>query len=118
MCDKFWWDTGKDDSWINEILKFSAEARMWYLKTDAKVRLKMFILRNEDFQGIIHLWKRLNIVKNDFGEETGGAIIRQAIEEIKQEFPDNAEWETIISEKITQERSKLNDELVSIIWEK
>jgi hypothetical protein len=50
MNDKFWWDTNKDDGCVNAILKLSVEARMWYLKTDVKVRLKHFILHNVDLR--------------------------------------------------------------------
>jgi hypothetical protein len=77
LIDKFWWDTHHDDGCVNAILKLSVEARKWYLKTDVKVRLKRFIIHNVDFEEIIQMWKRLQIVKKDFGEETGSMIIQQ-----------------------------------------
>ena len=114
MNDKFWWDTNNDDGCVNAILKLSVEARMWYLKTDVKVRLKRFILHHVDFEEIVHLWKRLQIVKKDFGEETGSRIIRQAVEEIEKEFRDS-EWAETINEKIAHERKGLNDDFVTMI---
>jgi len=114
MNDMFWWDTNNDDGCVNSILKLSVEARKWYLKTDVKVRLKRFILHHEDFEDVIQLWKRLNIVKKDFGEETGSKIIQQAIKEIKDEFND-PEWEQTINEKIAKERESLNDDFVKMI---
>jgi len=114
MDEKFWWKTTNDDGWVNAILKHCVEARMWYLKTDVKVRIKGFILHHDDFQDVIHLWKRLQIVKNDFGEKTGSMIIQQAVEEIKSEFNDS-EWSEVINDKITQAREKLNDDFVKML---
>jgi len=114
MIDHFWWDTRHDGGCVNAILKFSVEARMWYLKTDVKIRLKRFIVHHEDVQDVIHLWKRLQIVKKDFGEETGSMIIQQAIEEINNEFNDH-DWSVVIYEKIAQAREKLNDDFVRMI---
>ena len=114
MDNKFWWDTNNDDGCANAILKLSVEARMWYLKTDVKVRLKHFILHNEDFQGVINLWKRLQIVKKDFGEETGTIIIQQAVQEIKDEFS-APEWAESVFEKIVQARKGLDDDSVIMI---
>jgi len=111
MGDKFWWDTNKDDGFINSILKFSVEARMFYLKTDVKVRLKHFIMRNADFDEIIYLWKRLAIIKKNFGEEAGGMIIREAVREVQDEF-NESDWQKIVQEKIEQERNTLNDNFV------
>ena len=110
----FWWDTRHDDGCVNAVLKLSVEARKWYLKTDLKVRLKRFFLHNEDFQEVINLWKRLNIVKKDFGEETGSMIIRQAVQETEEEFSE-PEWREAVLEKIAQVREGLNDDIVRMI---
>ena len=114
MEDMFWWDTHKDDGCVNAILKLSVEARKWYLKTDVKVRLKRFILFDVGFDEIIQLWKRLQIVKKDFGEETGSLIVQQALKEIKDEFngPDVSET---INKKITEERKRLSDAHVTLL---
>jgi hypothetical protein len=114
MENMFWWDTHKDDGCVNSILKFSVEVRKWYLQIDVKVRLKRFILFNADFEEIIQLWKRLQIVKKDFGEEAGSRIIQQALKEIKDEFsgPDVSE---IIKDKIAIVREKLSDDYVTMI---
>ena len=114
MENLFWWDANKDDGCVNAILKLSVEARKWYLKTDVKVRLKRFILFNVDFEEINQLWKRLQIVKKDFGEKTGSLIIQQALKEIKEEYsgPDVSE---IINKKIAEEREKLSDDRVTMI---
>ena len=114
MDGNFWWETRHDGGCVNAVLKFSVEARKWYLKTDVKVRLKRFILHDVSFEEIIHLWKRLQIVKNDFGEEAGGKIIREAVREIKDEFKDSKLPESIL-EKIAQEREKLSDDFVTMI---
>ena len=114
MVKNCWWDTDKDGGCVNSILKFSVEARKWYLKTDVKVRLKHFILHNEDFQEIIYLWKRLNIVKKDFGEETGSLIIQQAVREVEKEFS-GPEWSESILEKIAKERAMMNDDYVKLL---
>jgi hypothetical protein len=113
MDGTVWWDTKKDDSWVNAILKFTVEARKWYLKTDVKVRLKRFILKNVSFEEIVALWKRLQIVKEDFGEEIGSVIIQKAIREIKAEFK-APKWKKIINEKIAKEREGLNDDFVQM----
>jgi hypothetical protein len=114
MKNDFWWETGKENDCLNEILKFSVEARIWYLKTDVKVRLKRFILFNEDFQDVINLWKRLNIIKKDLGEETGREVIKKAMEELKFEFK-NAEIEQDINGKITDLRGTLTDDFIKLI---
>jgi len=114
MADNFWWDTHKDNGCISGILKFSDEARRWYLKTDIKVRLKRFILHHVEFEEIVQMWKRLQIVKKDYGEETGAEIIQQAIKEIKAEFS-NCKWAKTINEKIANEREELNDDFVKLI---
>ena len=114
MEDMFWWDTHKDDGCVNAILKFSVEARKWYLKTDVKVRLTRLILHHADLEEIIQLWKRLQIVKKDFGEETGSVIINQAVREVQAEFSD-PEWAETINEKIAKERKGLNDDFVKMI---
>jgi len=114
MENLFWWDTEKDDGCVNEILKLSVEARKWYLKTDVKVRLKRFVLFDADFDEIIQLWKRLQIVKKDFGEETGRRIIQQALKEIKNEYNDPDVLE-LIKEKIAKERERLNDDNITML---
>ena len=114
MDEHFWWDTNNDDGCVSAILKFSNEARKWYLKTDIKVRLKRFILHHVEFEEIVQLWKRLQIVKNDFGEEIGSMIIQEALQEIKAEFSD-PEWAKTINEKIVTERKGLNDDFVKMI---
>jgi len=114
MDNNFWWDTDNDKGFINSVLKFSVEARKWYLKTDIKVRLKHFLLFNDGFDEIIYLWKRLKIVKNDLGEETGSLIIREAIKEIQDEFND-PEFKKSVREKINRIREGMNDDNVKMI---
>ena len=114
MDGKCWWDTTNDDSFVNEILKFSVDARVWYLKTDVKLRLKRFIFKNVDFDEIIGIWKRLHIIKNNFGEETGSLIIQQAVEEIIKLFNDT-EWAESVQLKIAQAREKLTDDFVLML---
>jgi hypothetical protein len=114
MENLFWWDTEKDDGCVNEILKLSLEGRKFYLKTDLKVRLKRFVLFDVDFDEIIQMWKRLQIVKHDFGEETGSRIVQQALKEIKDEYNDPDVLETI-KEKIAKERENFNDDKIKMI---
>jgi hypothetical protein len=114
MDNKSWWDPTNDKSGVSRILSFSVEARKWYLKTDVKVRLKRFILHHVEFEEIVQLWKRLNIIRKDFGEEDGSLIIQQAVQEIKAEFND-PEWDKTINEKIAIERKGLNDDFVKMI---
>ena len=114
MNNNFWWDTGNDDGCVNAILKFSVEARKWYLKTDVKVRLARFILHNVEFDEIVHMWKRLDIIKKDFGEKDGSLIIKQAIQEVETEFSD-PEWAETINKKIAKERTGLNDDSVKML---
>jgi hypothetical protein len=114
MANDVWWKTTYDNGCVNEILKFSIDARKWYLKTDLKVRLKMFIINNENIQDVINIWKRLNIIKKDFGEDSGSAIIQQALKEIHDEFNDS-EWEDIIHKILTHMRGGLNDDRIKMI---
>jgi len=114
MDNCFWWDTGNDRGFVNSILKFSVEARKWYLKTDVKVRLKRFITRNTDFDENVQLWKRLQIVKNDFGEEIGGQIVQQAVKETQEEFND-PKWGKAVLTKIKLARKGLNDNTVKML---
>jgi hypothetical protein len=65
------------------------------------------------FEEIVALWKRLQIVKKDFGEEIRSVIIQKAIQEIKAEF-NASEWKKIINEKIAKEREGLNDDFVQM----
>jgi len=114
MDGMFWWDTKKDDGCVNALLKLSVEARKWYLKTDVKVRLKRLILHHGGFDEVNQLWKRLHIIKHDFGEETGSLIINQAVREVEAEFSD-PEWAEAIYKKIVQVREGLNDDFVKMI---
>lgn len=107
--DNLFWDSENDGGWVNAVLKFCVETRMWYLKTDLKVRLKRFITLNGDFDEVINLWKRLNIIKKDFGVETGGVIIRQALQETTAAFHD-PEWEEAALKKTAHLRKMLNDD--------
>jgi hypothetical protein len=114
MDNNFWWDANNDDGCVNAILKFSVEARKWYLKTDVKVRLARFILHQVEFEEIVHLWKRLNIIKKEFGEKDGSVIIQQAVREIKVKFGD-PEWAETINNKIVKEREGLTDDFVKTL---
>ncbi|MDR2596359.1 MAG: hypothetical protein LBC76_03450 [Treponema sp.] len=114
MDNKTWWNPINDTNGVSRILSFSIEARKWYLKTDVKVRLKRFILHHVEFEEIVYLWKRLNIIKKDFGEEDGSLIIQQAVQEINAEFSD-PEWAKTIDEKIAIERKGLNDDFVKMM---
>ena len=114
MDNNFWWDTGNDGGCVNAILKLSVEARKWYLLTDVKVRLKHLILHHDGFDEVILLWKRLQIVKKDFGEETGSLIINQAVREVEAEFGD-PEWADTIYKKIAQIREGLNDDSIKML---
>jgi len=114
MANDVWWKTTHDNDCMNEILKFSIDARKWYLIADLKVRLKMFIINNEDVRDVINIWKRLNIIKNDFGEEAGSAIIQQVLDETHDEFNDS-EWEDIIHKILTHMRGGLNDTKIKMV---
>jgi hypothetical protein len=114
LMGDFWWDTHHDDGCINEILKLSVEARRWYLLVDVKVRLTRFILHHAGFDEVIQLWKRLQIVKKDLGEEAGTKIIQKALQEVEAKFSE-PEWKESINEKITQLRKMLNDDFVTMI---
>jgi len=114
MDDCYWWDTGDDEGFVDSILKFSVEARRWYLKIDIKIRLKRLILGNFDFDEIICLWKRLQIVKKDFGGEKGSLIVREAVREIREEF-DEPEWAEGVREKIINKRKELDDDFVRMM---
>jgi hypothetical protein len=116
MSDNFWWDTNNDDSCVNSILKLSVETRKWYLKTDVKLMLKRFIKHDVDFEELIQLWKRLQIVKKDFGEKSGSMIIQQALKELNNKFNDPELLETI-NLKITIVREGLNNAFEELIKE-
>jgi len=109
MNGTLWWDIDNDGSFVNSILKFSDESYRWFLKNDIKDRLKNYILNPTDFEEIINLWKRLQSVKNDLGEELGINIIREAVNEIQDEF-NEPEWEQEVFEKIQNSKKVLNDD--------
>jgi len=111
MHNDFWWDTDNNSSFVNSILKFSGETRIFYLKTVLKIRLKHFIVHQTDFDDVINLWNSLQDIKNDFGEEIGSLIIHEAMKEIHDEF-DEPVWMLEVLEKIKQSRICLNNDFI------
>jgi len=114
MDDSFWWDTNSDDGFANLMLKFSVECRKWYLKTDVKVRLKNILFKKADFDEFIYIWKRLRIVKYDFGEEVGSQIIQEAIKELQEEIND-PEIKKSVQRIIKRVRKTLNEKHVKLL---
>ena len=71
---------------LEDIIEGSSQARKWYLKTDLKVRLKLLVEENHGFDEFICLWKRLNIIRKDFGDssqETIDEVVRELAQELK-----------------------------------
>ena len=98
---------------IGNILDKSNEARAWYLKTDLKVRLKLFVSEEPDLQDLINIWKRINIIKKDFVDSQ--PIIDQAIKELAQDFKDDKKWVRNANNKLYDLLATLNDDSVKII---
>ena len=70
---------------LENIIKGSAQARKWYLKTDLKVRLKLLVDEDHGFDEFINLWKRLNIIRKDFADSYQ-EIIDEAVQELSEKW--------------------------------
>jgi len=98
---------------LEDIIKGSSQARKWYLKTDLKVRLKLLVEEDHGFSEFINLWKRLNIIRKDFGD-TSQAIIDEAVEELAQELKIYDNWAKRANLKL-EKLLDLKDEDVQIL---
>jgi len=114
MANEVWWKTNVIDGCMDEILKLSVDARIFYLKIDLKARIKRFIMFHEDFQDVVNIWKRLKIIRDDFGEDMGNTIINQVLKELYIEFSNPEMTENII-QKVTLIRKTLNDNSIMIV---
>jgi len=113
MDNELWWKTTLADGIVDDILAMSVDMRKWYLKIDLMVRLKQYIMYNNDYQDIVNLWKRLNIIKKDFGEKAGSLIIQEAVRKIHEEFND-PEWTKVIQEKLNLSRAIIKNDSIKI----
>jgi len=114
MDNGMWWETTHIDGFVNEILKLSVQARLFYLKIDLKTRIKRFILFHEDFIDVVNIWKRLDTIRDNFGKETGGALIQQVYKELSLEFSNPELTESVI-QKVNQLRENMNDNSIKLV---
>jgi len=114
MANDIWWKTNVIDGCMDEILKLSVEARIFYLTIDLKVRIKRFIMFHEGFQDVVNIWKRLKIIRDDFGEDMGNTIVSQVLKELYLEFS-NPEVTDNIIQKVNLIRESLNDNSIMMV---
>ena len=99
-----WWDEGwalndkarkeqkkpipADDikSWINKTLEKGVQARLWYLRTDVVMRIKLLIVQDERWEHLMHLGKRVGIIRHELGDAQGSQIIQEAVCEAELEL--------------------------------
>ena len=98
---------------LENIIKGSAQARKWYLKTDLKVRLRLLVEEDHGFDELINLWKRLNIIRKDFGDSSQ-AIIDEAVQELAEKLIHYENWAKRANTKL-EKLSDLKDEDVQLI---
>ncbi|MCL2186905.1 MAG: hypothetical protein FWB86_13790 [Treponema sp.] len=98
---------------LEGLIQGSSQARKWYLKTDLKVRLKLLVNEDQGLDEFIYLWKRLNIIKKDFGDFSQ-EIINETVQELAQELKSNDGWVKRANAKLI-ELLDLKDEDVRIL---
>ena len=74
------------ESWINKIMEKGIEVRHWYLKTDVVMRIKSLILRDDTWEDLKNLGKRIVIIRHECGDIQGSQIIHKAIKEAEVEL--------------------------------
>jgi hypothetical protein len=74
------------ESWINKIMEKGIEVRLWYLKTDVVMRIKSLILRDDTWEDLKNLGKRIVIIRYECGDAQGSQIIQKAIIEAEVEL--------------------------------
>jgi len=77
---------GDMESWINKIMEKGIEVRLWYLKTDVVMRIKSLILRDDTWEDLKNLGKRIVIIRYECGDAQGSQIIHKAIKEAEFEL--------------------------------
>jgi len=98
---------------LENILIKSSEARKWYLKTDLKVRFKLFASEENSVQDLINIWKRIKIIKSDF--ESSQDIINEAVLELAEELKSNNQWTRDADSQLNRILANLTDDSVQII---
>ena len=72
--------------WINKALEKGVQTRFWYLKTDVVMRIKSLVLRDERWEDLMYLGKRVGIIRGELGDLLGGQIIQEAVVEAETEL--------------------------------
>jgi len=98
---------------LENIINGSAQARKWYLKIDLKVRLRLLVEEDHGFDELINLWKRLNIIRKDFGDSYQ-EIIDEAVQELSEKLIHYDNWVKRANTKL-KKLLDLKDEDVRII---
>jgi len=93
--------------YLEKFLDKSSEARIWYLKTDLKARLKLLASQDSGVQDLIDLWKRKNIIREEF--DFSQIIMDEAIQELAEELKNNKNLEKEAEQRLEGLLGKLND---------
>jgi len=99
--------------YLEKFLDKSSEARIWYLKADLKVRLKLLVSGDSGVQDLINLWKRKNIIRKEF--DFAQIIMDEAIEELAEELKDNKKLAKEAEQRLEGLLSKLNDDSIQML---
>ena len=94
--------------YLEKFLDKSSEARIWYLKSDLKIRLKLLVSENSGVQDLINLWKRKNIIRNEF--DFSQVIMDEAIQELAEELKSNKNLAKEAERRLEGLLGKLNDD--------
>ena len=99
--------------YLEKILDKSSEARICYLKSDLKVRLKLLVSQDSGVQDLINLWKRKNIIRNEF--DFSQVIMDEAIEELAEELKSNKNLAKEAEQRLESLLGKLNDDSIQML---
>ena len=99
--------------YLEKLLDKSSEARIWYLKTDLKARLKLLVSEDSGVQDLIDLWKRKNIIREEF--DFSQIIMDEAIQELAEELKSNKNLAKEAEQRLEGLLGKLNDDSIRML---
>jgi len=99
--------------YMEKFLDKSTEARIWYLKADLKVRLKVLVSQDSGVQDFMNVWNRKNIIRKEF--DFAQIIMDEAIEELAEELKDNKKLAKEAEQRLESLLCKLNDNSIQML---
>ena len=77
------------------------------------MRLKLLVSQDSGVQDLINLWKRKNIIRNEF--DFSQVIMDEAIEELAEELKSNKNLAKEAEQRLESLLGKLNDDSIQML---